>query len=70
MKLRRAHKDVLVLARQNGGRYPLFGPGSKEAWDLVRADCMVRADDAYELNLRGQDLADEAIAQTKKEIAP
>jgi hypothetical protein len=65
VKLKAAHRDVLVLARKNAGRYPLVGPGSKEAWDLERADYMVDAGGHYELNLRGQDAADVEIEKAK-----
>lgn len=52
---------ALVVARQRGGRLLSVGPHGKAAFDAHRLGLVERVGDQYELNLRGQDVADEAI---------
>lgn len=55
---------ALVHARQNGGRVAMVGaPHGKGAYDAVTLGLAESVDGYHaELNLRGQDVADEAIA--------
>lgn len=48
---------ALVQARRGDGRAT-----GKSAFDACRLGLMERTERGYELNLRGQDVADEAIA--------
>lgn len=57
---------ALVEARHNHGRGKLAGPSGKGIFDAVRLGLMEAVDDGFaELNLRGQDIADEAIHLAK-----
>lgn len=60
-----AQRKVLVQARGDSGNFPGYGPGSKEAWDLMRAGFFEEVGGHFELTLRGQDAADDAIRLAK-----
>jgi len=57
---------ALVYARLNGGRVKLHGAHRKGAFDAVRAGYAEAITGYAELNLRGQDIADEAIELARR----
>jgi len=61
---------ALVAARQNVGWVASAGAHGKGAFDAERLDLMVNSGGYYELNMRGQDVADEAIRLAKSKEKP
>lgn len=58
---------ALVYARENGGRVTLVGEHGKGAWEALGLGLLEDINGYHaELNLRGQDVADEAIARARK----
>jgi hypothetical protein len=57
---------ALVWARQHGGKAARAGPCGKGIYDAVKLGLMEDHGQHAELNLRGQDVADEAIALARR----
>lgn len=59
---------ALVWARQHGGRAERAGPCGKGVFAAVKLGLMEEIGQGAELNLRGQDVADQAIAMLPKSM--
>lgn len=57
---------ALVEARRGNGGLSTYGPHGRGAWQAIRLGLMEDIRGMAELNLRGQDVADEAIALAGK----